>query len=76
MIKYKRTTRTAIIFEDTGEMHDIQTETDVMMVLPKWACKGLRGLARLAYLAKLEIKVWKSNASLLNKVCYGYQMAA
>lgn len=75
MIKFRRTTRTAIIFEDTGEIHNIETDVDVMIVLPSWAVKALRGAAQAAYLLKLEIKAWRSNASLLNKIAYGYQMA-
>lgn len=75
MIKLRRTTRTTLIFEDTGELHQIETDTDVTMVVPQWIVKALRGAARLSYLIKLEIKVWRSNASLINKVAYGYQMA-
>jgi hypothetical protein len=76
MIKYRRTTRTAIVFEDLGEMHETTSDTDIMLVLPRWACKLLSKAARLMYLAKLEFAVWRRpDVSLINKICYGFQMA-
>jgi hypothetical protein len=75
MIRYRRTTRTAIILEGLGEMHELETDTDIMMVLPRWVCKAIRSALRLGFIIKLEIKVWRSNTSLLNKIAYGYQMA-
>lgn len=74
MIKFRKTTRTAIIFEQDGEMYEVESDTDVIAVLPRWLCNMIKRALRLGFILKLEVKAWKSNASFLNKLCYGYQM--
>lgn len=74
MIKIKRMTKTVVIFEDTGQISERETDLDLMIVAPRWVSKLARKIAHVKLLAERELEAWRSDMSLMNKICYGYQM--